>query len=103
MTDTQWRSRLCLRHLLFVPRAQGALWERLRSLLAGRSIVTVSDIAGFSRDDGMIEFVFDRGESRVSMHIDLVSVHNARLKLSARLLGLKEGVTIVRSPEEGEA
>ena len=90
-------------HLLFVPGAQGPRWQQLRGLLANRSIVTVSDIEGFSRADGMIEFVFDRAESRVSMHIDLIAVHKARLRLSARLLGLKRGVKIVRSPGEGEA
>jgi hypothetical protein len=90
-------------HLLFVPDAQGQLWQQLRGLLSDRSIVTVSDTEGFSRADGMIEFVFDRIESSVSMHIDLVAVHKARLRLSSKLLGLKRGVKIVRSPGEGDA
>jgi hypothetical protein len=90
-------------HLLFVPSARGADWEGLRSLLAGRSVVTVSDIQGFSLADGMIEFVFDTAESRVSLHIDLATVEKAGLKLSSKLLGLKHGVKIVRSPGEGEA
>jgi hypothetical protein len=90
-------------HLLFVPDSQGQYWQQLRGLLSDRSIVTVSDTEGFSRAHGMIEFVFDRAESSVSMHIDLVAVHRARLRLSSKLLGLKRGVKIVRSPGEGEA
>jgi hypothetical protein len=90
-------------HLLFVPGAQRSHWKQLRGLLADRSIVTVSDIEGFSRADGMIELVFDRTENSISMHIDLMAVQRARLRLSARLLGLKRGVKIVRAPDEGEA
>lgn len=90
-------------HLLFVPDTQKPQWDTLRRLLAGRSIVTVSDIEGFSRADGMIEFVFDTTESRVQLHIDLAAVHEARLKLSSKLLGLKQGIKIVRPPGEGEA
>jgi hypothetical protein len=90
-------------HLVFVPRTQASHWPELRQQLEDRSIVTVSDIEGFSRADGMIEFVFDAADSRVSMHIDLAAVHKARLRLSSKLLGLKRGVKIVRSPGEGEA
>ncbi len=90
-------------HLLFLPGAHGSQWPRLREELADRSIVTVSDVDGFSRADGMIEFVVDRAERNVSLHIDLVSVRRAGLRLSSRLLGLKRGVKIVRSPGEGGA
>ena len=34
------------------------------------------------------------------MHIDLDAVRKAGLRLSSRLLGLKQGVKIVRSPED---
>ncbi len=102
-TDQALAAQLEGCHLLFVPDGQASNWKRLRRLLAERSIVTVSDIEGFARAEGMIEFVFDRSEGTINMHIDLVSVRNARLDLSARLLGLKERVTIVRAPGEGEA
>ena len=92
-------------HLLFVSRSKGGAkdWTRLKKLIGNRPIVTVGEIAGFSRAAGMIEFVIDPGRSRVTMHIDLEAVQGARLRLSSRLLGLKQGVKIVRTPPDTDA
>ena len=86
-------------HLLFMSHSkQGAeQWRRLRKLLRKRPIITVAEIPGFAREAGMIEFVIDPGESRVTMHIDLEAVQRSGLRLSSRLLGLKRGVKIVRA------
>lgn len=83
-------------HLLFVGASERANWPQIRTAVEGRPIVTVSEIGGFSRKRGMIEFVVSPAEGRVAMHIDLDAVRRAGLRLSSRLLGLKSGVKIVR-------
>jgi len=87
-------------HLLFLSRSEHARWGTLRPLVAPLPIVTVSEIDGFAGEAGMIEFVVDPEQKRVVMHIDLEAVHKAGLRISSRLLGLKQGVKIVRSPED---
>jgi len=87
-------------HLLFLSRSEHARWSALRPLVAPLPIVTVSEIDGFAGAEGMIEFVVDSEQKRVVMHIDLDAVRKAGLRLSSRLLGLKQGVKIVRSPED---
>jgi hypothetical protein len=87
-------------HLLFLSRSEHARWSAIRAVVAPLPIVTVSEIDGFAGAEGMIEFVVDPEQKRVVMHIDLAAVHKAGLRLSSRLLGLKQGVRIVRSPED---
>ena len=90
-------------HLLFLGDSERAHWPRIRSLVEGRAIVTVSEIGGFSSGRGMIEFVVSPNDGRVAMHIDLDAVREARLRLSSRLLGLKTGVKIVRDARDSKA
>jgi hypothetical protein len=96
----RFRSGLSTAHLLFLSRSEEPRWSALRPLVAPLPIVTVSEIDGFADAEGMIEFVVDPEKNRVVMHIDLHTVRKAGLRLSSRLLGLKQGVKIVRSPEE---
>jgi len=104
LNDSDFEAGLADCHLLFMtPGAEddAAEWSRLRALLGDRPIVTVGEIPGFSHAAGMIEFVIDPADSRVTMHIDLEAVHRVQLRLSSRLLGLKQGVKIVRTPLVG--
>jgi hypothetical protein len=104
LNESDFEAGLADCHLLFMtPGAEDdtAEWSRLRTLLGDRPIVTVGEIPGFSHAAGMIEFVIDPTDSRVTMHIDLEAVHRAQLRLSSRLLGLKQGVKIVRTPLAG--
>jgi hypothetical protein len=87
-------------HLLFLSRSERAHWSTIRTLVSSQPIVTVSEIEGFATARGMIEFVVDPDENRVVMHIDLDAVRRAGLQLSSRLLGLKQGVKIVKSPND---
>ena len=103
-SDSDFEAALGDCHLLFLTSGvddDAAEWSRLRTLLDDRPIVTVGEISGFSQAAGMIEFVIDPTDSRVTMHIDLEAVHRAQLRLSSRLLGLKQGVKIVRTPLAG--
>jgi hypothetical protein len=92
-------------HLLFISGSEGGVagWEKLRRLVADRPIVTIGELSGFSLAAGMIEFVIDPETNRVTMHIDLEAVQRAKLRLSSRLLGLKQGVKIVRAPDANNA
>jgi hypothetical protein len=103
--DAGFEAALADCHLLFLsgPETSVGAWERIRTMLADRPVVTVAEIDGFSKAAGMIEFVIDPADSRVTMHIDLAAVHRARLRLSSRLLGLKQGVKIVRTPASTDA
>jgi hypothetical protein len=94
------RAGLRAAHLLFLSRSEQGRWNSLRPLVAPLPIVTVSEIDGFAGAEGMIEFVVDPDQNRVVMHIDLDAVRKAGLRLSSRLLGLKQGVKIVRRPED---
>jgi hypothetical protein len=82
--------------LLFLSEDGEVHWQEAQRLIGDRAIMTVSEISGFTTRRGMIEFVIDADAGRVRMRINIDAVRRADLSLSARLLGLKEGVTIVR-------
>lgn len=86
--------------LLFLSEDGDAQWLEVRELVGRRAIVTVSEIEGFANRRGMIEFVVDEKAGRVLMHINVDAVKRSDLLLSARLLGLKQGVKIIH--ESGE-
>lgn len=85
--------------LVFLSEDGEARWPELEGLLGERAVVTVGEVAGFARQRGMIEFVVDRDAGRVRMHINIDALKRADLSLSARLLNLKEGVTIIRESD----
>ena len=84
-------------HLLFVPRAQAHRWPELRVAVSKRPIVTVSDIEGFSRAEGIVEFVveraesrgFERRESRVLLQICRQAAESVGLRFRSKLLRLR--------------
>ncbi len=75
--------------LLFVTRAEE---RRLRTVLqqvAGRPVVTVSDIERFAADGGAVEFV---SSSKLRFDINLDVLRQAGLKVSSQLLGVARTV-----------
>ncbi len=86
--------------LLFFSEDGDRHWQQVQDVIGTRAIVTVGEVSGFATRRGMIEFVIDREAGRVRMRINIDAVKRADLNLSARLLGLKEGVIIIR--ESGE-
>lgn len=84
--------------ILFISSTEG---KRLREILTAidqASVLTVSDMPGFSKRGGMIEFV--REGSRVRFEINLASAENAKLSLSSELL--KVATTVRRNPGTGD-
>jgi hypothetical protein len=99
-TSAALRRQLEQCDVLFVSADAAHRWQQIHELLGNRAIVTVGETAGFAAQRGMIEFVIDVDAGRVRMHINLDAVNRANLTLSARLLGLKDGVTIVHDAGE---
>jgi hypothetical protein len=78
-------------HLLFVNAGQKEHWPALRTYLAGKNILTVSDFDDFSSSGGMIEF--GRKDHHITASLNIDAVAAAGLRVEDRLLRL---VTVVQ-------
>jgi hypothetical protein len=83
-------------HVLFVASSERSRVAEVHRRLAGRSILTVSDMRGYAVSGGMIQLKLDGG--RVRFDINLTAVQDANLKVSSKLLRL--ATTIHGSPGE---
>lgn len=82
--------------LLFVNSDNRGQWSQLRAFLKGKSVLTVSDYAGFAEDGGMIEF--GHRNEHISAKLNMDAAVTAGLNIERRMLRL---VTVVHP--EGEA
>jgi YfiR/HmsC-like len=80
--------------ILFISSSKMPQLKSILTALGTASILTVSDIAGFARRGGMIEFVLQG--NRVRFEIDLAAAQRAGLSLSSELL--KVAVSVRRNP-----
>jgi hypothetical protein len=71
-------------HVLFISASEKEQLPNIRSPLAGRKILTVSDLDGFFQTDGQIHFVMQ--DNRVRFDINLEAIRRAGLKLDANLI-----------------
>lgn len=71
-------------HILYIGRLGRAEREAVLARVRDRSVLTVSDTDGFTREGGMIGLVTDGG--RVRMQINWGAAKRANLTLSSRLL-----------------
>lgn len=76
-------------HMLFFSADSHAEWLRLKPLLDGRPIMTVSEMPGFARQGGMVEYEYDPGAQKMYMIFNMRALKEADLLVSARLLSLK--------------
>ncbi|MDE2060093.1 MAG: YfiR family protein [candidate division NC10 bacterium] len=73
-------------HVLFLsPEAAGRLKE-IWNRLAGSGTLVVSDVEGFARSGGTINFI--RVENKIRFEINLEAAERAHLKISSQLLKL---------------
>jgi hypothetical protein len=72
--------------LLYVNAQRREDWPQLRTRLARRSILTVSDYEGFARSGGMIEFT--RTNNRIGVQINVGAAQAVDLSVQDRLLRL---------------
>jgi hypothetical protein len=80
--------------ILFVSTSKEAQLAAILTALGKSNILTVSDISGFTRRGGMIQFVLEG--NRVRFEINLAAAQRAGLTLSSELLKL--AVAIRRTP-----
>jgi hypothetical protein len=84
--------------ILFVSSTEEHHLKEILAAIEQASVLTVSDIPGFSRRGGIIEFIAEGG--RVRFEINLASAESARLVLSSELL--KVAATVRRSSGSGD-
>jgi hypothetical protein len=78
-------------HLLFISRSETARLKRVQELVAGKPILTISELDGFRDSGGMIQFVLH--ENRVRFDINRAAALQSGLVFSSRLLGVARSVT----------
>ncbi len=82
-------------HILFISHSEEGRLDEVLGRLKGRSILTVSDIDGFSKEGGIIRFVVE--SSKVRLRINLEASKQARLRISSKLLRRAEIVSMRRN------
>jgi hypothetical protein len=71
-------------HVLFVSRSEAEHLTQVLSSLKGRSILTVSDLDGFTRNGGVIRFA--TVANKIRLRISLDAAQSAKLMISSKLL-----------------
>jgi hypothetical protein len=84
--------------ILFISSAEEKHLKEILTALDESGVLTVSDMPGFTRRGGMIQFV--REGDRVRFEINLASAENARLILSSELL--KVAAAVRRDARSGD-
>ena len=84
--------------ILFISSAEEKHLKEILIALDESGVLTVSDMPGFTRRGGMIQFVLEGG--RVRFEINLASAENARLVLSSELL--KVAAAVRRNDRSGD-
>ena len=80
--------------MLFISASRTAQLKTILETLGTSGILTVSDMTGFTRRGGMIQFILDG--DRVRFEINLAATKRAGLNLSSQLLKL--AVAVRRAP-----
>ncbi len=75
-------------HILFLPRSAAGRSATVLRALAGKPVMTISDIPDFARVGGMISLV--RSGNRIGFEIDPKAAASAGLAVRAQLLDLAE-------------
>ena len=78
--------RMC--HVLYVSGVAAGQAAQLVARIRDTPVLTISDVDRFTELGGMVQFFFEQGRLRFSVHLD--AVKRARLKISSRLLILAE-------------
>lgn len=71
-------------HILFISRSEAGRLESVLSVLAGKSVLTVSDVEGAARGGVVIRFFTE--SNRIRLRINLDAAKRAGLTISSKLL-----------------
>jgi hypothetical protein len=75
-------------HILFIDRSQASNLEQILEKVRGKPVLTVSDIDGFARRGGMIQFITE--EKKIRLRVNVPATKRAGLTVSSKLLKLAE-------------
>lgn len=81
-------------HVLFVSASERARWPEIFEALRGRSILTVGDVVGFTRSDGVVLFTMHSGKVRLKINVG--AARASALTISSKLLRSAEIVANTR-------
>jgi hypothetical protein len=84
-------------HILFISPSTSGQLEHVLASLKGRSILTVSDVDGFSQLGGMIRFVEEK--NKIRLRINLEAAKAAGLRISSKLLRPAEVVSMRKASQ----
>ena len=71
-------------HILFISASERAHWATIFAALRGRNVLTVSDVGGFARSDGIVLFAMRDG--RIRLKVNVAAARAASLTISSKLL-----------------
>ena len=77
-------------HILFIDQSESANLDEIFRKCCGKPILTVSDMEGFTRRGGMIQFITDEKEKKIRLRINNSSAKDAHLAISSKLLKLAQ-------------
>ena len=82
---------------LFILKSEQALVDDLIKSLKGKPILLISDISGFASKGGMTGLALSDGPKvRIIIEVNRSALKESKMDLSAKLLGLKKGVRIIK-------
>jgi hypothetical protein len=82
---------------LFILKSEQALVYNLIKALKGKPILLISDISGFASKGGMTgPALSDSKKVRIMIEVNRSALKESKMDLSAKLLGLKKGVRIIK-------
>ena len=77
-------------HILFIDQSESANLDEIFRKCCSKPILTVSDMEGFSKRGGMIQFITDEKQKKIRLRINTASAKDAHLAISSKLLKLAE-------------
>ncbi len=83
-------------HILYISDSPPQKIRTILERVHDKSVLTVGETDSFPRENGMVGLV--RAGEQIQIHVNLQAVHEARLKISSRLLNLS---TIVQPAGKG--
>lgn len=73
-------------HLVFICKSEAAQLPQVLAATEGRSVLTVSEVAGFAQQGGVINFVLE--DRKVRFEINAEAARRKGLQVSSQLLGV---------------
>jgi hypothetical protein len=77
-------------HILFIDQSEAANVDEIVRKCRGKPILTVSDMDGFTRHGGMIQFITDDKEKKIRLRINVGAAKAENLMISSKLLKLAQ-------------